>query len=115
MRGNRKVFISTDLFDHYLHRYGITSQNNILSGKDNPVSIRKAIDTEHFYVIEYRGQDKDFEQDAPEFATSVEQYAMSCATRIPRFRIARFSISAAVPDRPPGDCRELLSVKGSSL
>jgi 4-amino-4-deoxy-L-arabinose transferase-like glycosyltransferase len=115
MRGNRKVFISTDLFDHYLHRYGITSQNNILSGKDNPVPIRKAIDTEHFYVLEYRGQDKDFEQDAPAFATSVEQYTVSCTTRIPRFRIARFSISAAMADRQPGDCREFLSIKGSSL
>jgi hypothetical protein len=115
MRGNRKVFISTDLFDHYLHRYGITSQNNILSGKEYPVAIRKVIDTEHFYVLEYRGEDKDFEQDAPAFAASVERYALSCTTRIPRFRIARFSRSAAMADTQPGDCREFLSKKGASL
>ncbi len=115
MHGNKRVFISTDLFKHYLDRYGITTQNNIFSGKDNLVPIRKAIDTEHFYVLEYRGQDKDFEQDAPTFATSVEKYTVSCATRIPRFRIARFSRSAAVADMQPGDCREFLSKKGASL
>ena len=115
MSGNRKVFISTELFDHYLHGYGIASQNNILSGKENPDAIRKVIDTEHFYVVEYRGEDKDFEQDSPAFATSVEQYAVSCITRIPRFRIARFSRSADVADGQPGDCREFLAIKGASL
>lgn len=113
--GKVVVAVNSKLFNFYLNKYDLISQEALFLKNDVAEKDRKLPVTTSFYYLEYTGVDNDFSSSQAIYDGFTEKYRKVCSANKKRFRVTKFSVASLPSADPVANCSDYLKTKGSYL
>ena len=113
--GKVAVVVNSKLFNFYLNKYDLISQEALFLKNDVAEKDRKRPVTTSFYYLEYTGVDTDFSSSQAIYDGFAEKYKKVCSANKKRFRVTKFSAVSLPSADPVANCSDYLKIKGSYL
>ena len=115
MQSKKIISTNSPLFDHYLDARKIVVSNVTVLDSSKTESIKPTIENIDMYYLEYTNSNEKIENVSPVFDDLSRQYKIVCMTRIPQFRITKFSNDNSSTNDAAVDCQSYMEIKEAEL